>query len=71
MKCGVCGFYFPLRKKNKYIATDKCGMAAALNGGAVKYECFDCPVCGCQNIIQPIKDRVITQEDENNGKTDT
>lgn len=58
MKCKVCGKRFPLLKEKRYLATDRYGLSDVLSGGAVKYECFDCPSCGCQIVIQPYKEPV-------------
>lgn len=49
-ECKVCGCKFQLDKKNKYeVAVTK----PSLFGGnfPVVYECFDCPKCGCQNML--------------------
>lgn len=48
--CKSCGKQFDLVKENKYIVQENKG----LNGiatGTKKFECFDCPHCGCQNIL--------------------
>ena len=41
--CKVCGKQFDLIKENKGIN----GIAT----GTKKFECFDCPHCGCQNVL--------------------
>lgn len=63
MKCKVCGKRFPLLKEKRYLAADRCGLSEAVAGGAVKYECFDCPSCGCQIVIQPFKEPVKETEE--------
>lgn len=66
MKCKVCGKRFPLLKEKRYLATDRCGFSEAMSGGAIKYECFDCPSCGCQIVIQPYKEPIRTEQEETN-----
>lgn len=41
--CTVCGCRFIPRAKEKYLIFEKKRM----------FECFDCPRCGCQNVIHP------------------
>lgn len=57
-KCKVCNKEFELKKKDHYIARDigKSGLAA-LAGGKEEalYDTFDCPHCGCQNVMQERK----------------
>lgn len=48
--CKVCKNKFKLIKKNKYIALENNGINGTITGKK-KYECFDCPHCGCQNIV--------------------
>ena len=56
MKCNICGNEYPALRKNHYVSRDatKTGVAAALSAHdePILYDCFDCPVCGCQNIAQ-------------------
>ena len=57
--CKVCGRDFPLLIEEQYVATDPraTGVVATLVSmdKANQYDAFDCPHCGCQNIIQPRK----------------
>lgn len=57
--CKVCGKDFPLTAEEHYIAQDpkKIGMLANLanTDKAMEYDAFDCPHCGCQNIVQERK----------------
>lgn len=48
--CKVCKKQFELKKENKYIATENKGLSS-ITTGIRNYECFDCPYCGCQNIV--------------------
>lgn len=53
MRCKVCGKRFKLRIENKYDVRKTVGLSDVFSGkttGTV-YECFDCPICGCQNIV--------------------
>lgn len=48
--CKVCGKQFDLKKENKYTVQEN----KEINGiasGTKKFECFDCPNCGCQNVL--------------------
>lgn len=48
--CKVCGKQFDLKKENKYIVRENKGINGIVSG-TKKFECFDCPNCGCQNIL--------------------
>lgn len=57
MKCKICGKEFELKKKDLYVATDKStgiGSAFATEEDPI-YDTFDCPFCGCQNVMQERK----------------
>jgi hypothetical protein len=49
-KCKVCGKWFILSAKNKY-TIPKREISAIVVGLYSCYEAFDCPKCGCQNIV--------------------
>lgn len=57
--CAVCGRDFPLIFEEHYVARDveKTGIMPTLTGQTeyVIYDAFDCPHCGCQNIVQSRK----------------
>jgi len=57
--CKVCGRDFPLLIEEQYVATDPraTGLVATFVSmdKANQYDAFDCPHCGCQNVIQPRK----------------
>lgn len=57
--CKVCGRDFPLMAEEHYITQDpqKIGVLANLanTDKAMEYDAFDCPHCGCQNIMQTRK----------------
>lgn len=54
--CKVCGRDFPLLVEEHYEAQDpkKTGIVPAISGTieATIYDAFDCPNCGCQNLMQ-------------------
>lgn len=62
-KCKVCGVNFALDKSNKYIVIDD--YVAISFSGRKMFEAFDCPVCGCQNIVNERKSRISVKEVEN------
>ena len=52
--CKVCGRDFPLMAEEHYTTKEpeKTGLTAALAGSDPKlHDAFDCPHCGCQNIV--------------------
>lgn len=57
--CKICGKDFPLIAEEHYVARDieKKGIIPAFSGQeeAIQYDAFDCPHCGCQNIMQERK----------------
>ena len=57
--CIICGRDFPLIIEEHYVArdTEKKGVIPALSGQeeAVQYDAYDCPHCGCQNVMQERK----------------
>lgn len=57
--CKVCGGDFPLMAEEHYVArnVEKTGLIPAISGQeeATQYDAFDCPHCGCQNVIQERK----------------
>jgi len=57
--CKVCGRDFALIAEEHYIArdTDVIGVIPALSGTKepVQWDTFDCPHCGCQNVMQERK----------------
>jgi len=69
--CKICGRDFPLIAEEHYVARDseKKGVIPALSGQeeATQYDAFDCPHCGCQNIMQERKfalEATVFTEDE-------
>ncbi len=63
-KCTVCGKRFRLLAKNRYeIVKSPVGLAA-LTQETVYYNAFDCPKCGCQNIVGVVEKNKVQQESE-------
>lgn len=57
--CKVCGRDFPLLGEDHYIARDpeKTGVVPVISGKdeSIWFDAFDCPHCGCQNVMQSRK----------------
>lgn len=75
-KCKVCGSEYELAIESHYISRDVTitGLAAMAKKEEEKlFDTFDCPVCGCQDVIQerkrPYSDELTidTPEDTDNG----
>lgn len=50
-KCVVCKRLFKLKKENLYnIYVPPVGINCIVEGGKT-FEAYDCPYCGCQNIV--------------------
>ncbi|SCW26477.1 hypothetical protein SAMN05660484_00001 [Eubacterium ruminantium] len=71
-KCNVCGRRFRLLAKNRYEVVRRPVGLNCLTQGTVYYNAFDCPHCGCQNIVgvlekvnvRDIEDEALLQESE-------
>lgn len=65
--CKVCGRDFPLMAEEHYVVRDgeKKGVIAAFSvqEESAQYDAFDCPHCGCQNIMQGRKLTVCEDEE--------
>ena len=63
--CGVCDRDFPLIAEERYTVrgTEKSGIAVAISfEEADRYDAFDCPHCGCQNVVN-LRMRELEPED--------
>ena len=63
--CSVCGRDFPLMAEDNYIVREngKRGLQTVISDTEEKmFHAFDCPHCGCQNIVA-IYLRPVTAED--------
>lgn len=63
MECKICGKDFELKVDNHYIVRDeeiqRLGIASIVGSNTEKesklYDAFNCPYCGCQNVVQERK----------------
>lgn len=56
LKCKACGKEFEANLVRHYVAKDNGPVGICLSGTEVNlYDAFDCPVCGCQIIVQKRK----------------
>lgn len=51
MKCKICGRRFRLKSENRYEVVKAPVGLQCLTADTKIFECFDCPHCGCQNIV--------------------
>lgn len=76
LKCKICECEFVPDKKEHYISRDevKVGLSNLAGGIEAKiYDTFDCPQCGCQNIMgerkrsicgENVKEEIEEEEEE-------
>ena len=57
IRCKVCGKFMRLKKEDRYEAIERPSGLNALTEGTVIFEAFDCPKCGCQNIVNVREER--------------
>lgn len=50
-KCKVCGKLFRLNASRRYEVISYPVGLSCLTQKAQTFECFDCPHCGCQNMV--------------------
>lgn len=55
--CRVCNAKFPPQKENRYIA-EQTTLSFMSGASTMPHEAFDCPVCGCQNLVGVYSPRV-------------
>lgn len=67
-KCRVCGKRFELEKSNRYEVVKNPEGLQVLTQSSTTFEAFDCPKCGCQNIVGVRE--VVKNEEYNRGYTD-
>ena len=52
MICKVCKRYYTAKKENRYIVLIQKTLSDSIVYREQEIlECFDCPKCGCQNIV--------------------
>lgn len=64
--CKICERDFPLIVEDHYVAQDPQKVGAIANlvsvDRAFEFDAFDCPHCGCQNIMQNRKPCLFSEE---------
>jgi len=68
-KCKKCGYKFHLIKDNLYIVKQRLSVTEALTKSPIVAEAFDCPMCGCQNIVG-IREERMKVDNENASEED-
>ena len=63
-RCETCGRRFRLLAKNRYEIVKRPIGIDCLVHGTVYYNAFDCPHCGCQNIVGVVEKDVVESVDE-------
>lgn len=64
LNCKICGSTFPAVRQNHYVSRDngESGLNTLFRASeSPLYDTFDCPMCGCQVIVQSRK-RVVLSE---------
>lgn len=61
-KCNVCGRRFKLLAKNRYEVVKSPVGFNCLTQGTVYYNAFDCPYCGCQNIVGVVEKAKVNED---------
>ena len=71
MRCKICHKRFMLDKNHRYdVIKYPEGVLGGLTKNSIIYDAFDCPHCGCQNIVnvrEPVRmslDDIKTEEEE-------
>lgn len=63
-KCNVCGRRFRLLAKNRYEVVRRPVGFSCLTEGTNYYNAFDCPYCGCQNIVGILEKKTVRDIEE-------
>ena len=70
MKCRACGRRMQLKKEQMYLVPkDNKSLVTVFNEQYQAYEAFDCPRCGCQNLVgvRELRPHERLQENEKRG----
>lgn len=70
-KCNVCGRRFRLLAKNRYEVVKNPVGLSCLTQGSVYFNAFDCPYCGCQNLVGIFEKENVKDMEHNSIKTVT
>ena len=63
IECKVCGAEFQADCRAHYLAKEEKGLGGALCGNKT-HDAFDCPVCGCQNLVGEYLPKYSPSKDE-------
>lgn len=61
-KCKACGFKFRLEKENRYLVRRGTSVVGALTEKPTIFEMFDCPKCGCQNVVGIYEQQIVEEK---------
>ena len=61
-KCNTCGRRFRLLAKNRYEIMRVPAGLNRLTEETMYYNAFDCPYCGCQNIVGVVEKASVVEE---------
>ncbi len=64
-KCSICGRRFKLLAENRYEVVIRPAGLNCLTEGTTYYNAFDCPHCGCQNIVGVVEKTKVVKGIEN------
>lgn len=67
-KCSICGRRFRLLAKNRYEVEIRPVGLNCLTQRTIYYNAFDCPRCGCQNIIGVVEKTKVVKGIENDSQ---
>lgn len=67
-RCEICGNRFRLLAKNRYEIVKRPTGLNCLTQAAVYFNAFDCPHCGCQNVIGVVEKDVVETVKEGAGE---
>lgn len=60
--CKVCKKFFKLKAENKYLVFNEPTILSSLTEKMTVFEAFDCPWCGCQNVVGVREPRMCEEE---------
>jgi len=63
-KCNICGRRFKLLAKNRYEVVRKPAGLNCLTEATIYFNAFDCPYCGCQNIVGVLEKKNVRDIEE-------
>lgn len=63
-KCNICGRRFRLLAKNRYEVVRRPAGIRCLTEATTYYNAFDCPRCGCQNVVGVVEKLIVRDIEE-------